>query len=64
MPTFRWFGALWVMSTPLIRMAPADGLSNPAIIRSVVVFPHPLGPRNDTNSPRSTASSKRSTAVW
>ena len=50
-------------SAPSIRIVPAVGISNPAIIRSVVVFPHPLGPRNDTNSPRWTSSSKCSTAV-
>ena len=51
------------MSTPSIRIAPAVGVSKPAIILSVVVFPQPLGPRNDTNSPRATSSSKCSTAV-
>ena len=51
------------MSAPSIRIVPAEGVSKPAIIRSVVVFPQPLGPRNDTNSPRWTSSSKCSTAV-
>src|SRR5260221_9930352 len=41
-----------------MRMAPALGCSKPATMRSVVVLPQPLGPRNETNSPRSTASSK------
>ena len=28
-----------------------SGISNPAIIRSVVVFPQPLGPSSEKNSP-------------
>src|SRR5262245_66271244 len=63
MPTFRWFGGRWVMSTPASRIAPPEGDSKPAIMRRVVVLPQPLGPRNDTNSPRSTRRSKCSTAV-
>ena len=51
------------MSSPSIRIAPAVGISKPAIIRSVVVLPQPLGPRNETNSPCSTARSKSSTAT-
>ena len=31
------------------------GFSKPAIIRKVVVFPHPDGPRKETNSPPSTS---------
>ena len=33
-------------------IVPVVGVSNPAIMRSVVVLPQPLGPRNDTNSPQ------------
>src|SRR5712692_9683871 len=51
------------MSTPSRRIAPDEGASNPAIMRSVVVLPHPLGPRKDTNSPRVTSSWTCSTAV-
>src|SRR6476469_7995323 len=43
------------MSSPLTRIVPAVGFSKPAIIRSVVVLPQPEGPRNETNSPFSTA---------
>ncbi len=63
MPTFRRFGALFVMSTPSTVMVPAVGCSKPAIIRSVVVLPQPDGPRNDTNSPRCALRSKFSTAT-
>src|SRR5437763_11548792 len=35
---------------PPMRMSPAVTSSRPAIIRSVVVFPHPLGPTRMTNS--------------
>src|SRR5574342_976892 len=62
MPTLRWFGGRFVISTPSSRMAPAVGVSKPAIMRRVVVLPHPLGPRKDTNSPRSTWRLKSSTA--
>src|SRR5260221_5351990 len=58
MPTWRWFGRRRVTSCPLMRIVPELGISNPATMRSVVVLPQPLGPRNDTNSPRSTARSK------
>src|SRR5262245_60075029 len=45
----------WVMSRLLARIAPEVGTSSPAIIRSVVVLPQPLGPRIERISPRSTA---------
>ena len=51
------------MSSPLITMVPVVGVSNPAIMRSVVVLPQPLGPRNETNSPRGTSRLKSSTAA-
>ena len=51
------------MSRPSIVISPAVGFSNPAIIRSVVVLPQPDGPRNDTNSPFSTARLKSMTAA-
>src|SRR3954465_1452093 len=51
------------MSAPSTVIRPAVGCSNPAIIRSVVVLPQPDGPRKDTNSPRSAARLKSSTAV-
>ena len=51
------------MSSPLRRIFPLDGISKPAIILSVVVFPHPDGPKNVTNSPLFTSRLKSSTAL-
>ena len=62
-PTLRWLGDRYVMSVPLTLMVPAVGCSKPAIMRRVVVFPQPDGPRNETNSPRSAARLKSSTAA-
>src|SRR3954468_18017549 len=39
------------MSTPSSRIWPSVGRSNPAIRRSVVVFPQPEGPSSEKNSP-------------
>ena len=47
-----------------MRIVPEVGISNPATMRKVVVFPQPLGPRKDTNSPRWTESSKLWTTVF
>src|SRR4029079_1413910 len=44
-------------------MRPPSGRSNPAIIRSSVVFPQPDGPSSVKNSPASTASVTLSTAA-
>src|SRR5262252_4027631 len=44
-------------------MTPLVGFSNPAIIRSVVVLPEPLGPNSVMNSPRSTSIEMSSTAL-
>src|SRR5512141_2390690 len=63
MPTLRWLGERRVMSVPLTVIVPPVGCSKPAIMRRVVVLPHPDGPRNDTNSPRSAARLKSSTAA-
>ena len=43
-----------VTERPAIRTSPDEGLSNPAMMRSRVVLPQPLGPRNEMNSPRAT----------
>src|SRR3984893_868735 len=64
MPTLRWLGRRSVTSWPSMRIAPALGCSKPATMRNVVVLPQPLGPRNETNSPRSTARSKFCTTFW
>src|SRR6266496_802232 len=42
--------------------SPASGSSSPAIMRSVVVLPHPLGPSNTSSSPSSTSKLTSSTA--
>src|SRR3990170_5864194 len=47
----RGCGGTPVTSAPRRRMRPASGCSKPAIIRSVVVLPQPLGPRSVMNSP-------------
>ncbi len=48
----RLFGGSSVMRRPSNTISPSLGYSKPAIIRSSVVFPHPLGPRSEKNSPR------------
>src|SRR5260370_15085052 len=49
-------------SWPPMRMSPEICYPNPAIIRSSVVFPHPLGPSRTRNSPSLVARSTPSTA--
>src|SRR5262249_31972129 len=68
--TVLWGKSAWVWNTiprprsrgsrsfttrPSMRISPAVGSSKPAIIRSVVVLPHPDGPTSTTNSPSSIA---------
>jgi len=45
-------------------MSPLVCFSSPAIIRSKVVLPQPLGPRRTRNSPSRVLKSTPSTAVW
>ena len=47
---FLLFGGRLVMSTPSKMTCPLSGVSKPPKIRSVVVFPHPDGPRSVINS--------------
>jgi hypothetical protein len=49
-------------SLPWIRMLPESGASKPAISRSVVVLPQPLGPSRVRISPSRTSSDTPSTA--
>src|SRR5690242_12210064 len=49
--TSRRYGGVPTASTPPIRISPSSGCSKPAIIRSEVVLPQPLGPSSDRNSP-------------
>ena len=51
-----WIGTLTASEWSNTRwsamvMAPADGVSSPATLRSVEVFPQPLGPSSVKNSP-------------
>src|SRR5687767_419641 len=48
---------------PATWTSPEVALSSPAIIRSVVVLPHPEGPSRQTTSPTPTSRSTVSTAV-
>src|SRR5882672_2305777 len=63
MPKPRRSAGRLVMSFPSNSMVPESGVSSPAIILSVVVFPHPEGPRKPKNSPRSTDRETSATAV-
>src|SRR5436305_2978231 len=51
MLTGRRFEKSVVTSFPSRTMRPSSGTSKPAIIRSVVVLPQPLGPSSEKNSP-------------
>src|SRR3954454_20257554 len=51
------------MSAPPSVTRPVSGRSNPAMMRSVVVFPDPDGPSSVKNSPSPTARSTSSTAT-
>ena len=60
--TLRRFGGTAVTSTPRSRIRPSSGCSKPPIIRSDVVFPQPLGPSREKNSPSSISSVTERTA--
>src|SRR4051812_16298347 len=60
--TLRRAGGMYVTSLPCSRIRPSVGSSNPAIIRSVVVFPHPDGPSIVKNSPSRMVKETSSTA--
>ena len=51
------------MSWPSSSTWPDVGSSNPAIIRSVVVFPQPDGPSSEKNPPAGISRSMASTAM-
>ncbi len=61
--TSRLFGGAAVTSRPSSRTVPWVGSSNPAIIRIVVVLPHPDGPSMEKNSPLRMARSMPRTAA-
>ncbi len=58
----RRFGGTSRTDSPSMSTSPSLGLSKPAIMRSVVVFPQPDGPSSVTKAPGSTSSEKPSTA--
>src|SRR6266702_5969056 len=60
--TSRSDGWTRVAISPSISTSPVSGFSSPAIRRSVVVLPAPLGPSRTTNSPSFTSSDRSSTA--
>ena len=62
MATSRSVAGRAVTSSSPIRMAPEVALSSPAIMRRVVVLPHPEGPSRVTSSPFSMRNETRSTA--
>src|SRR5690349_18212684 len=47
----RFAGATSFILAPSNSTSPVDGVSSPAMMRSVVVLPQPLGPSSVTNSP-------------
>src|SRR5262252_8870548 len=53
MPRLRSRGSRSLTMRPSMRISPEVGSSKPAIMRRVVVLPHPDGPTNTTNSPSS-----------
>src|SRR5256712_8427871 len=59
----RCEACLKVTSSPPSRMRPEVGSSRPAIIRSVVVFPHPDGPSRQKKSPSGTVKVEPRTAT-
>src|SRR6266704_3671134 len=64
MPKPRCSGGRFVISRPSNATLPESGTSNPAMMRSVVVLPHPDGPSSPKNSPRSTSIETLSTAAF
>ena len=63
MLTSRLYGGWFVTSEPPRYTRPAVGFSNPPIMRSVVVLPHPEGPSMAKKFPRGIDSVRSSTAV-
>ena len=52
-----------VTGAPLTRICPDEGSMKPAIMRRMVDFPQPLGPRRQKNSPAETERLTPSTAT-
>src|SRR5882672_9408941 len=64
MAILRSRGGRSFTTLPPMRMSPLVCFSSPAIIRSKVVLPQPLGPKRTRNSPSRVLKSTPSTAVW
>src|SRR5688572_24858774 len=62
MPTARRRGPTSLTTRPPKRISPASGRSKPAIMRRVVVLPHPEPPTSATSSPGAMSSDSASTA--
>src|SRR5688572_6806140 len=62
MPTARRRGPTSFTTRPPKRISPASGRSKPAIMRSVVVLPHPEPPTSATSSPGAMSRDSASTA--
>ena len=64
-PMSRASGGRWTLDPskhcPATQISPASARSNPAIRRSVVVFPQPLGPKRAKISPAYTSKQRSST---
>src|SRR5664279_1493780 len=68
MPKLRLFGGMMRSGeedrVPRMKISPAEIDSRPAIDRSVVVFPQPLGPSKHRLSPFCTSKDTSKTAGW
>src|SRR5437879_3450552 len=62
MATLRLPGSARVTSRPPMNTVPSLDCSNPAMVRSSVVLPHPDGPSSAKNSPSTMDTSRPSTA--
>ena len=59
----RFCGEIWVTSLPLMTIVPVSGSSNPAMARSRVDLPDPLGPSSAVSEPAGTTKSMLSSAT-
>src|SRR5688572_10023572 len=62
-PMSRVYAGRSVTSSSSRKTRPSVGRSSPAIIRSIVVLPHPDGPRNEISLPGGSSRSTPATAV-
>src|SRR6185369_9428392 len=64
MPKWRFSGGSAVTSSPPTRILPRSGVSKPAIRRSAVVLPLPLGPSSASTSPALTSRDRPRRTAW